>query len=785
MIPRATYRLQLHKNFTFADAARQAGYLQALGISHVYTSPILTARAGSLHGYDVVDHRQINPELGGEDGFRDMAAALRAHGLGLIIDIVPNHMAVGQADNAWWLSLLQQGRASAFAAAFDIDWDAPGLEDKVLAPFLDGSPQVLWEKGDLRLLHDSVLAKWAFAYFGHRFPLRQEDQGITHAPTTWSEASVLLARQNFVLSDWREADSRINWRRFFDITELAAIRVAEPAVFEAVHGKILGLYGEGLIDGVRVDHVDGLADPAAYCRFLHQRLSVLKPNPYLIVEKILADGETLASGWLVQGTTGYEVMNDISALLHGDDGTVLETLWQRVGRRDMTFEDEEIAARREILTSKFSAQFAATVRAFAKQMPDTSSDSVRRDLADVIVVLRCYRGYTTGKKDSPMPSEALSQALERVPHFRPLFENRAGDPAIEDALRRFHQLTAPIAAKAVEDTAFYRYSRLLSRNDVGFNPRNHFLTPHEFHNRILTRARDFPHAMLTTATHDHKRGEDARARLAVLSARTGLWQDLIAHAPDPGPLLDPADTYTLYQTLVGAWPENPDSDFAARIEGWCRKALREAKLRSTWQVPNVGYEDAMCRFARDLILAASHADFRRRLVTLLAQITAAATDNSLVQAVLRCTLPGVPDLYQGAEFFDHSLVDPDNRRPVDYAARQQALAVPLTADSPLDHRKQKLIAALLTARRRWPDIWRLGTYEPMSTEDGTIGFIRRHRAMTLLVIARCNSQDRVNGTVMLESQGQDILTGRDFAAGTISMASLLADGPAAVLLGTD
>ncbi|HEU0096090.1 MAG TPA: malto-oligosyltrehalose synthase, partial [Rhizomicrobium sp.] len=528
------YRLQLHKNFTFADAARQAGYFQALGISHVYTSPILTARAGSLHGYDVVDHCHINSELGGEAGFRAMASIFKAHDLGLIIDIVPNHMAVGQADNSWWLELLENGRASTFAAAFDIDWDMPGLEDKVLAPFLDGAPDALWQKRELKLLCDPVLGKWVFAYFGHRFPLRPEDQGLTNPPTCWPEASALLAQQNFVLSDWREADSRINWRRFFDVTDLAAIRIAEPAVFEAVHSKIFSLYGEGLIDGVRVDHIDGLADPAGYCRVLRQRLSALRPEPYLVVEKILADGEMLPD-WPVHGTTGYEVMNDISALQHAEDGGALEILWQRVSGRDRLFDDEEKIARREILTSKFAAQFAAVARSFARLMPNVPYENLRHDLGEVIVSLRCYRGYETGGQDSPIPDAALSRALEQAPHLRPVFENREGDPQIVDALRRFHQLTAPVAAKAVEDTAIYRYGRLLSRNDVGFNPRNHFLNPQHFHDRVSARLHDFPHGMLTTATHDHKRGEDARARLAALSAYARQWEDFVTHAPEPGP----------------------------------------------------------------------------------------------------------------------------------------------------------------------------------------------------------------------------------------------------------
>jgi len=770
MIPRATYRLQLHKGFTFADAARQIDYLAALGISHVYTSPILTARAGSGHGYDVIDHAHINPELGGEAGLRAFSAALKAKGLGLIVDIVPNHMAVGQSDNRWWLDVLAKGPASDYARAFDIDWQAPGLENKVLAPFLDGTPQALWDKGELKLLRGDD--GWAFAYFDHRFPLRPEDQSLTAPPTRWPEAEELLARQHYMLADWRQADSRINWRRFFDITELAALRIAEPTVFEAVHGKIFALYGEGIIDGVRVDHVDGLADPAAYCRALQARLAAIRTDPYLIVEKILAGDEALAGDWAVDGTTGYDAMNDIAALLHGDDGGVLDRLWQ--AHSALSFEDEEVRARQEILPSKFAAQFEAVLRAFAPLLPGVTIETLRADMTAVIVALRCYRGYATGCADSPGPGPILSAALAEAPYLMPLFQDRSGDAAIADALRRFHQLTAPVAAKAVEDTAFYRYGRILSRNDVGFDPRCAFLTPAEFHARVQQRAAQSPHAMLTTATHDHKRGEDARARLAALTIHGEAWQDFLHQMPDPGPV-DPADAYILYQSLLGAWPAAPDGDFADRIEGWCRKHLREAKLRSSWQSPDTAYEAAFCDLARRLI---GDADFGDRMATLLSVIAPQAGANSLVQAVLRYTLPGVPDLYQGCEFEDLSLVDPDNRRPVDYAARAAALS--LEPDATLSRRKQAVIARLLAARAKAPALWCHGDYQPLTAPDGMIAFQRRHEGQSLLVVARCNSR-MTAGEWTLPLGGRDLLSGQAVEAGPAPLPRLLARWPALVL----
>jgi (1->4)-alpha-D-glucan 1-alpha-D-glucosylmutase len=772
MIPRATYRMQFHKHFTFADAARQVEYLAALGISHLYASPILAARAGSLHGYDVIDHGRINPELGGEEGLRALAGTLKAHGMGMIVDIVPNHMAVGQADNGWWQDVLRHGPASRFAAAFDIDWDAPGHDGKILAPFLDGEARTLWEKADLKLLRED--GQWAFAYFGHRFPLRPEDQGLKDAPAAWPAIRVLLDRQHYILADWRDAGRRINWRRFFDITELAALRVMEPWVFEAVHALVFDLYAQGLIDGVRVDHIDGLADPAAYCRQLRRRLTALRPGAYIVVEKILAKAETLPADWQVDGTTGYDAMNDIAALLHGDDGGALETLWQQTSGRHFSFEQEEIQARRELLSSGFASQCDAAGRAFARLPAAGPPD---REVQDTIVSLRCYRGYATGKPRSPGPGPILSHALDQGPGLRPWFDDRSGDPAVIDALRRFHQLSAPVAAKAVEDTAFYRYGRLLSRNDVGFDPRTHFLSIADFHARTLRRAADFPHAMLATATHDHKRGEDMRARLAVLSTHVDLWQGFLRQAPAAA-AVHPADAYILYQTLVGSWPESPDGDYAQRIEGWCRKHLREAGLRSSWRDPDTTYEAQFCAFARRLIR--DDPRFGACITRLLHAIAPQAQVNSLVQVALRHTLPGVPDLYQGCEFTDLSLVDPDNRRPVDYAARARALKTAPTPDAPLDHRKQKLIALLLAARTQMPELWQAGDYQPLPAPPGVVAFRRRHKTHSVSILLGCIANGQ--GTVPLAGTYRDLLSDRILGPGDISLPDLFDRWPAVILL---
>jgi (1->4)-alpha-D-glucan 1-alpha-D-glucosylmutase len=762
MIPRATYRLQFHKAFRFEHAARLADYFAALGISHIYASPILKARAGSTHGYNVVDFSQINPELGGEDQFRLMVRELRARDIGIIADIVPNHMAVGQNDNAWWLDVLRNGRASAFADYFDIDWDAPGLDGKILAPFIDGPPDHAIEQRTLKLVREN--GEIAFAYYGHRFPLRPEDgTALGDTTLTKGEMTSLLARQHYVLSDWREADARINWRRFFDITELAALREEGDATFEAVHAKTLALYAEGLIDGLRVDHIDGLANPRAYCRKLRACL-VARETPqngraYLIVEKILAADEALPDDWLVDGTTGYDFMEDVSALLHApDESAALAGFWSAVSGRSESFEPEELLARNEILNRNFVAQRDAAVRALAVSAPSETQEA----LADVLVHLRAYRTYATGQVDSPEPGPyfegAVSSAKAAAPDHAPAIDAldhrmraRSGDPSDVLAVRRFNQLSAPLAAKAVEDTAFYRYGRLLSRNEVGSAPRMTNMAVGEFHRKIADRASTFPDTMITTATHDHKRGEDARARLAVLSEIPDLWceraDDWLGQMPSK---IDRGDAYQLLQTIIGAWPlgglnETALPQFSERITQWCGKFLREAKLRSSWLSPDTEYEVMLSSAANDLI-----GRERQEIDRFVDHISPAAIANTLAQVVLRVTCPGVPDLYQGREGWDFSLVDPDNRMAVDFdeLRRAQGVGSPLVSNPTSwrgDHMKVALVSRLLDARKRHADLFRSASYQPVAVEGPRAGHIlafeRRSgkRSVLVAVSLRCAS----------------------------------------------
>jgi (1->4)-alpha-D-glucan 1-alpha-D-glucosylmutase len=779
MTPRATYRLQFHKGFTFANAQAQAGYFAQLGISHIYASPILTARAGSQHGYDVVDHRHINPEVGGEAAFRAMAKAFAQNGLGLIVDIVPNHVAVGKADNCWWQDLLANGADSRYASTFDIDWDAPGLGGKVLAPFLGEEPREALQKGVLRLERNA--GQWAFTYYDHRFPLRPQDQRLAGMPQAVEDLERLLARQNFILAHWRVADSRINWRRFFDITDLAAIRIAEEGVFEAVHSKLFELYAEGLIDGVRIDHVDGLADPRAYCRTLRARLEALRPGANIWVEKILADGESIPPDWEVNGTTGYDFLNEASALLHREN-VVLERLWHERSGRDLDFEGEELLARREILRSKFSGQVASTARAFSYVI-GMPVPVLEEAICALVVRLRCYRSYATGKPDTPGPGPFLVTAFEHaavdMPQGRHLlgmmldvFRRDDGNDLVVDAIRRFSQLSAPVAAKAVEDTAFYRYGRLLSRNDVGCNPARLAMSVPDFHARMVKRAAKCNSAMLATATHDHKRGEDARARLTALSLRPRLWEVFATGISSPSDL-DSGDVYQLHQTLFGVWDE-PDERFVARIEGWCTKFLREGKLRSSWTDPDKDYEKRFTTYARSLVNDLGQAPLRRDMAQLLIDLAPEIRLAMISQLVLRNTVPGVPDLYQGCEFEDLSLVDPDNRREVDFAARQEALAAG-------SNEKQLLLIRLLNARRQDPFLWERGDYTPLDVGDSRcLSFARRYGDATLVVYIRRDLQD-FGSDLSLERDCTDLLTGHGYQRGALSRERLFLHWPAAVL----
>ena len=847
----ATARLQFHRGFTLDDAVALVPYYAKLGISHVYASPLLTARAGSTHGYDIVDHNRINPELGGEEALHRLVAALRQHAMGLILDIVPNHMGVGGNDNAWWLDVLEWGRASPYAEYFDIDWDPPDatLRGRLLAPFLGTSYGECLDAGDLVLRFDEGDGRLFVGYHDHRFPINPRDYasvllttgGPLETParafaelggggrdTVRREAEAarqellqptyraaireclhaysakmpegrerlhrLLDRQNYRLAWWRAATDEINWRRFFDVNGLAGVRVEVPEVFEATHRTVFRLYTEGLIDGVRIDHVDGLANPRDYCRKLRRRLESAaqhRPDglrdapPVIWIEKILAPHERLASDWLTDGTTGYDFMNDVSAVLHDPAGEApLTALWTALTSRAAAFDDEAKPARRQILSESLSSELFATANALHRiarrnlATRDYTLSAIRATLTELLVHFHAYRIYAGPAGISPVDQRVMDWAMAGArrsvrPADRSLLELvngwlsgahlrevPAGTRRQEwgRAMVRFQQLSAPTAAKSVEDTTFYRYGRLLSRNEVGSEPSQWAMTPAAFHAANKERQKRFPLALLATATHDHKRGEDARARLAVLSEAPGEWEAALArwmrlNAPLrrdlDGPAPDAADEVMLYQTLVAAWPlellpeDRPGvRALEERVAAWLEKALREAKRHTSWAAPDADYEGACRAFLAGLLDPGRSADMAGELAAFAMRIAAAGAVNGLGQTLLRTTCPGIPDLYQGTEYWDFSLVDPDNRRPVDFAARAASLdadgdpAFLLAAwrDGTV---KQAVIARTLALRARCLGLFTEGAYIPLRTEgpgaDQVLAFARVHEGRAAVV----------------------------------------------------
>ncbi|MBV6822979.1 malto-oligosyltrehalose synthase [Pseudomonas sp. PD9R] len=847
---RATLRLQFHKGFTLDDAVPLVPYFARLGISHVYASPLLSARAGSMHGYDVVDPTTVNPELGGEAALRRLVSALRAQGMGLILDIVSNHMAVGGGDNPWWLDLLEWGRLSPYGEFFDIQWHSPDplMEGQLLLPFLGSDYGIALQDGTLALRFDAQRGAFFVEHYDHHFPicpmnygellkadaeqlksladrfntlsyqtdahslavpLQNELRELVRDPAmrqviehnlkaydpltreSFQRLHNLLERQSYRLASWRTAADDINWRRFFDVNELGGLRVERPAVFEATHAKIFQLVAEGLIDGLRIDHIDGLADPRGYCRKLRRRVDSLSPGRHLpiFVEKILGEGETLHRDWSVDGTTGYEFMNQLSLLQHDPDGEqALGEIWRRHSERPADFRQEAQLARQQILNGSLAGDFESVAQALLQvarddlMTRDLTLGAIRRALQELIVHFPVYRTYISPLGRSAQDDIFFQQAMEGArqtlgeadwPVLDCLAGWLGGEPwrkrpvgrvrkRLKHACVRFQQLTSPAAAKAVEDTAFYRSAVLLSRNDVGFSTEQFSAPVEDFHAACAQRLAEFPDNLLATATHDHKRGEDTRARLAVLSEcsqwyveQIGLWRALARPVRNEVHLPSAGDELILYQAILGSWPLELRSDdrpaleaYAERLWQWQRKALREAKLQSSWSAPNEAYEQATEVFIQRLLLGPEGDLLRRALDKAVRTIAVPGALNGLAQTLLRMTVPGVPDLYQGNDFWDFTLVDPDNRRPVDYASRQQALQQTVNLPDLLanwrDGRiKQALIAQTLNLRVEHVELFRRGTYQALeivgSQAHRVLGFVREWKGKRAIVIVpiRC------------------------------------------------
>ncbi len=905
---RATYRLQFHRHFTFRDATGLVPYLATLGISHLYASPIMKARPGSTHGYDIIDHNRLNPEIGSEADFQSLIGALHAHGMGLILDFVPNHMGVGGNDNAWWLDVLEWGQDSPFAAYFDINWDASrtDLKGRVLLPVLGDQYGVILENGEIALRFDPQEGSFSAWYFDHRFPIsprsypavleaggetlagrargwaaidvRRADRmreraaelkrrlaqsagepgimaAITTAlqrftgepgnPVTFRRLHRLLEAQAYRIAHWRVAAEEINYRRFFNINELAGLRMELPQLFDHIHRLVFSLIERGDVQGLRIDHIDGLFEPRAYCEQLQQRCAT---PLYIIVEKILARYEKLPD-WPIAGSTGYDFVNQVLELFVDPGGEAAMTrIYSRFANPDESFDDILYACKKRIMQVNLASEINVLAQEFhglsmsERRTRDFTLNGMLAALEEVIAAFPVYRTYVSprgaGDDDRRYIEWALALAKRR---WRP------ADPSVFDFLHsvltgastdqnprqhraetlraamHFQQVTGPVMAKAFEDTAFYRYFRLLAFNEVGGDPRRFGISVAAFHHLTQERARSWPRAMVTTATHDTKRGEDARVRLALLSEMPRLWSNRLTQwlrlnrsrrAEVDGEIVPERNVeYLFYQALLGAWP--PDlapNDVAGirrlgeRIEAYMIKAVREGKQQSSWSNPNSAYEAALRRFVVAVLDASRKSPFLTEFhafVTSLARLGAVA---SLSQLVLKLTVPGVPDIYQGGELWDYSLVDPDNRRPVDWSIRRRLLgevAAPSLADLAehwQDGREKLFVTRrLLEWRRSHPDLFAEADYQPLEVEGERSGhlcaFARSLDGVTLLVaVPRLvyalyrggPTADWGTAEIVLPRRGawRDLFTGRSLVLQERARVSdLLAEFPVCVLFG--
>jgi (1->4)-alpha-D-glucan 1-alpha-D-glucosylmutase len=838
--PRATYRLQLNAGFGFEAAAALAPYLEALGVSHVYASPYLRAMPGSAHGYDVVDPTQVNPELGGAEGHAAFCAALGEHGLGQVLDVVPNHMAIGGIENPWWWDVLENGQASWYADVFDVDWahPEPHLRERVLLPVLGDHYGRVLEAGDLRLAWDG--RRFTIRYYEHRFPVapptldalltlaagrvgsdelgfladafaaippsslhdrssverRHRDKevlgdrlaalaGEDPAVAEAIEAAVaatnadletldrLIERQNYRLSWWRAARRDLGYRRFFDVTGLVGLRIEDERVFRETHGLVLEWLADGVIDGLRIDHPDGLLDPEGYLR----RLRWASPRAWLVVEKILEPGEELRRSWPVAGTSGYDFLRRASGLFvdpAGEEG--LSALHARITGEARPFAQIAVEAKAEVLRESLGSELGRLTSLLVdvlerhRRHRDHTRHDLHEALAALLVAFPVYRTYVRvepREDDRPVAQVApedeavIREAVAGAAAARPdlpgdLFEilgdllllRLPGELEVDFALR-FQQLTGPVMAKGVEDTAFYRDLRLVSLNEVGGDPGRFGIDSATFHAQNAAAQARWPLGMVTTSTHDTKRSEDVRARLHVLSEIPGRWAAAVeewrrgnaSRRGEHGP--DGHAEYLLYQTLAGAWPVEGE-----RLAAYLRKALREARRRTSWTDPDEAYERSVLEFAEQSL---ADPGFRSSLERFVGEILRAGRINSLAQTLIKLTVPGVPDVYQGTELWDLSLVDPDNRRPVDFELRAQLLATLVAPGAPdpealaalLDDPgdpgtpKLALVRAALGVRNRHPEVFGTeATYralEARGDHDGNVvAFLRSDRVAVVV-----------------------------------------------------
>lgn len=755
----STYRLQLRGAesgfaFTFADVEKLLGYFDALGISHLYLSPIMTAVRGSSHGYDVVDPTTVSAELGGPAGLARLSAAAHARGIGLIIDIVPNHVGVQRPEqNPWWWDVLKHGRTSRYAAFFDIDWDLG--DGRIMLPVLGSDDDV----ADLAVDGES---------------LRLGDLVFPIAPGTGAGSGAQVHdRQHYRLVGWRNGGC--GYRRFFSITSLAGLRQEDRVVFDAWHAELARWFDAGLVDGVRVDHPDGLADPQGYLQWLRE---LVGPDAWIVVEKILAVNESLDVNLPVAGSTGYDVLREIGGLFIDPNGEpALTELCETAGvdYRAMPIllaEQKEIAAA-ETLGSELARLCRCVVSAAGADHPR---------LADAIVAVLGQVGVYRG--DYPGLAAILPVALAHAHAQRPELDEPLAvlAAAIADggeAAVRLQQLCGAVTAKATEDCLFYRDARLVSLNEVGGNPQYFGVGSAEFHHRAATRARHWPQTMTTLSTHDTKRGEDVRARIGVLSQVPSLWAEFVARWESRTPSPDLATGLFLWQNIFGVWPADGRVTTALRerLHAYAEKAVREADRRTSWHDPDAEFEGALHRWLDDIL----DGPIAQELTQFVAELAPHIDSDILGQKLLALTVPGIPDIYQGTELCDDSLVDPDNRRPVDYAARREAL------ETLQRHRKLRVVAAALQMRRVRPDTFLHGGYQPLPASGAAGDQVVAFRRGDDVVVAVSRWTVRLQGTgwgdtvvALPPGTWSDVLSGIRHS-GPVRAVELFADLPVVLL----
>ena len=876
-VPRATYRLQFHPGFTFHDAAALADYLADLGVSHLYASPYLQAAPGSTHGYDVVDPGRVNEELGGEEGHWRLCRTLGEHGLGQILDMVPNHMAVTGPENVWWWDVLENGPSSPYAAYFDVDWNPPEerLGNKILLPILEDHYGRVLEAGKIHLSHSR--GRFSIHYRDHTLPVAPgslvelldraagisgsdqlafiddalrllplpkvyEFENTRRRHRNWTFINQMLSRvieespkvssavdgvveeinaspdllddfldkQHYRLAFWRVAAWDLDYRRFFDINSLMGVRVEDKIVFDDTHRLVLEWLRDGVIDGVRIDHPDGLRDPEEY--FL--RLREAAPEAWIAAEKILHPGERLPSTWPVQGTTGYDFLNIVGGLFIDPSGEELMTEFYSTFTGEQTdyrmiTREKKLQVLQELLASDVNRLTQLMVRICERhrRYRDYTRWEIHETLRELIACFPVYRSYVRvdAGEVREQDRKVIAETVEAAKGFRPdldpdLFDFLGSLLLLEirgvfadEWVMRFQQLTGPAAAKGIEDTAFYCFNRMIALNEVGGDPSLFGISVDSFHRSMLEAASSHPHAMLATSTHDAKRSEDVRARLAVLSEIPEQWAEAVKRWSKhneqhrSGDLPDRNAEYLLYQTLVGAWPIE-----AGRVLAFMEKAAREAKVHTCWTNINEGYEKSLLDFVKAVL---GDSQFVSSLEAFVASLVEPGRLNSLSQVLIKLTAPGVPDFYQGTELWDLSLVDPDNRRPVDFDLRRRLLREikKLSPEDILDRMDEGLpklwmIHKVLELRKRFSELFRSGGYRPLhatgSKADLVVGFLRGEKvaAITPRLIVTLNGEWGDTCLGLPPGRWRNHLTGDAVEGGKAMIGDVLARFPVAVLV---